>query len=125
MAEFSIQVLKNRITDRIHENRSRSITGIDLQEILHDMVDSLAGQYGGGEPGTSANFMTDYGLDGQVNGVNRFFATSIQYLSSTTQVYLNGVRQFLGEDYTEEGSGVICFATAPFTGDQIIADYKY
>ena len=124
MAEFSIQVLKNRITDRIHENRSRSITGVDLQEILHDIVDSLAGQ-SGGEPGSVTNLMTDYGLEGAVNGLNKSFSTSILYLPATTRVYLNGVRQFLGEDYFEDGDGVIRFSVAPFNGDKIIADYQY
>jgi hypothetical protein len=124
MAEFTIQVPKNRITDRIHENRSRSITGVDLQEILHDIVDSLAGQ-SGGETGSSASLMTDYGLVGAVNGVNKSFSTSIHYLAATTRVYLNGVRQFLGEDYFEDGLGVIRFAFAPFAGDHIIADYQY
>ncbi len=124
MAEYSIQVLKNRITDRIHENRSRSITGVDLQEILHDIVDSLAG-HTGGETGSSVNEMTDYGLEGAVNGENKSFSTSIHYLQATTRVYLNGVRQYLGEDYFEDGLGVIRFAVAPFTGDLIIADYQY
>jgi len=124
MTEYPIQALKNRITDRIHANRSRAITGMDLQEILHDMIDSLVGG-SGGEPGDSSSWMTDYGLDGLVNGVNRSFSTSIQYQVGTTKIYLNGVRQTFAEDYTEEGEGIIRFTVAPFTGDIITADYQY
>jgi hypothetical protein len=39
--EYPIQELKNRITDRIHENHERAIDGEDLQEMLHDVVDSV------------------------------------------------------------------------------------
>lgn len=125
MAIFSLQTLKNRITDRIHENRARAITGVDLQEILHDVVDSLAGATSTGEPLPSEADLADYGLIGTLDGSNRFFSTSQDYLSGTTRVYLNGIRQFKGGDYTEEGNRVICFAIAPRPGDQLIADYKY
>jgi len=47
MAQFPLAELKNRITDRIHENHERDITGPDLQEILHDILDSLAASAGG------------------------------------------------------------------------------
>jgi hypothetical protein len=46
MAQYSISDLKNKITDRIHENHERAITGPDLQEILHDVLDSLAASSG-------------------------------------------------------------------------------
>jgi hypothetical protein len=39
---YSIQELKNMITDRIHENHERAIDGVDLQEFLHDILDSLS-----------------------------------------------------------------------------------
>lgn len=41
--EYELQALKNLITDRIHENHEKEITGVDLQEFLHDILDSLAG----------------------------------------------------------------------------------
>lgn len=47
MARYSISELKNKITDRIHENHARRITGPDLQEILHDVIDSVSGAGGG------------------------------------------------------------------------------
>lgn len=41
--QYTIQDLKNLITDRIHENHERAIDGVDLQEFLHDILDSLSG----------------------------------------------------------------------------------
>ena len=126
MAIFSILSLKNRITERIHGNRARVITGVDLQEILHDIIDSLISAGGEVVPGTdSISQISDYGLIGTVNGVNKLFATSHAFINLTPQVYLNGVRQYRGEDYTEQGDNQIFFTTAPFTGDKIIVDYSY
>ncbi|MFA6128265.1 MAG: hypothetical protein WC699_13260 [Bacteroidales bacterium] len=126
MAIFSILALKNRITERIHGNRARVITGVDLQEILHDIIDSLIGSGEEVVPGTDpVSQITDYGLNGAVNGTNKLFATTHEYITLTPHVYLNGVRQFRGEDYTEQGVNQIYFTTAPFTGDKIIIDYSY
>jgi len=126
MAIFSILALKNRITERIHGNRARVITGVDLQEMLHDIIDSLIGAGGEVVPGTDpVSQISDYGLTGAVNGTNKLFGTSHNYITLTPHVYLNGVRQFRGEDYTEQGDNQILFATAPFSGDKIIVDYSY
>ncbi|MFA5815733.1 MAG: hypothetical protein WC865_08965 [Bacteroidales bacterium] len=126
MAIFTILALKNRITERIHGNRARVITGVDLQEILHDIIDSLIGSGGEVVPGTGpTSQISDYGLTGAVNGVNTLFATSHNYIDLSTHVYLNGVRLFRGEDYTEQGDNQISFTTAPFLGDKIIVDYFY
>jgi len=43
MAVYALNELKLRITDRIYENHERRISGPDLQEMLHDIIDSLAG----------------------------------------------------------------------------------
>jgi hypothetical protein len=127
MAIFSILALKNRITERIHGNRSRVITGVDLQEILHDIIDSLIGNDGTVDPGTlnPETHFSDYGLAGQLNGSNKVFITTYQFIDQSTHIYLNGIRQFLGEDYIEMSDKRISFTTAPFTGDKIIADYSY
>ncbi|TSA33188.1 MAG: hypothetical protein D4R64_14715, partial [Porphyromonadaceae bacterium] len=84
MAIFSILVLKNRITERIHSNRARVITGVDLQEILHDIIDSLIGAGGEVVPGTDPiSQISDYGLTGAVNGTNKLFTTSHDYIALT------------------------------------------
>jgi hypothetical protein len=126
MAIFPILALKNRITERIHGNRARVITGVDLQEILHDVIDSLSASGGAVAPGTDpTSSITDYGLTGAVDGTNQLFATSRSFIALTPRVYLNGVRQFPGEDYTEQGDNEILFLNAPFTNDKIIVDYIY
>ena len=126
MAIFSILTLKNRITERIHGNRARVITGVDLQEILHDIIDSLIGSGGEVVTGTDPTSQTsDYGLTGAVNGTNKLFTTSHNFIALSPQVYLNGVRQFRGEDYSEQGVNQIYFNTAPFSGDKIIVDYSF
>ena len=86
MAIFTILALKNRITERIHANRSRSITGVDLQEILHDIIDSLIESVAEVIPVTNPiSQISDYGLTGTVNGINQFFATSHDYISLSTR----------------------------------------
>lgn len=124
MAVFPLQTLKNRITDRIHANRARAITGIDVQEMLHDVIDSLNGD-GGGDPGVTLVEKTDYGLLGILDGINTTFSTSVAYEPLSLKVYLNGIRQFRDRDYQETGDGRIIFETPPSTGDLIIADYQY
>ena len=102
------------------------ITGVDLQEILHDVIDSLSASGGAVAPGTDpTSSITDYGLTGAVDGTNQLFATSRSFIALTPRVYLNGVRQFPGEDYTEQGDNEILFLNAPFTNDKIIVDYIY
>ena len=126
MAIFTILALKNRITERIHANRARVITGVDLQEILHDIIDSLIESVAEVIPVTDpTSQITDYGLTGAVNGTNKLFLTSHEFIALTPHVYLNGVRQFRGEDYTEQGDYQILFTTAPYTNDKIIVDYSY
>ena len=127
MAIFSILALKNRITERFNANRARIISGIDLQEILHDLIDSLLGVGGQVDPGTlnpEIRF-SDYGLDHAPNGIRTDFSPSHEFILLSTHVYLNGVRQFLGNDYSEKDGNVISFTTPPFTGDSIIVDYYY
>lgn len=41
MAAYSIQELRTKITERINSNHSRSIKGVDIQELMIDILDSL------------------------------------------------------------------------------------
>lgn len=126
MAIFSIIDLKNRITTRFNPNKARVITGVDVQETFHDVIDSLLGNAGEVVPGMNPiSQFTDYGLTGAVDGTNQLFTTSHDYIALTPKVYLNGVRQFRGEDYAEQGNNQILFTTAPYINDQIIVDYNY
>jgi hypothetical protein len=59
-----IQELKNRITDRIHENHEQAIDGEDLQEMLHDVVDCVTGHLATETP--DKHFVHDQGTPAEV-----------------------------------------------------------
>lgn len=60
---------------------------------------------------------------GLINGVNTVYTLSQEPAAGTVRVYLNGVRQRPGTDYTVTGQN-ITFTVAPFSGDSIIVDYN-
>lgn len=61
---------------------------------------------------------------GLKNGINLVYSTASTYISSTTRVFLNGIRQTLGQDYSEVSNNQISFISAPLSGDSIIIDYR-
>jgi len=79
-----------------------------------------------GMPESFPSLSSDYGLTGAQNEINKVFTTSEPFVSGSTIVYLNGVRQFRGtnEDYTETADNEITFALAPYADDRIIVDYQ-
>jgi hypothetical protein len=60
---------------------------------------------------------------GSVDGTNATFSMPDSYISNTTIIYRNGLRQKEGDDYSESGSDVI-FTSPPKSGDTLLADYK-
>lgn len=60
---------------------------------------------------------------GLINGFNNTFTTAHDFVAGKTIVYLNGLRQRAGYDYTESGSDQIVFATAPSVSDTLVMDY--
>ena len=72
-------------------------------------------------------FITDYDYDisGSRNGNNKTFTTSNNFVSGTTKVYVNGLRQTIGGnyDYTEQGNRTIRFNYNIDNGDLITVDY--
>jgi hypothetical protein len=61
---------------------------------------------------------------GSVNGTNKVFTVAHAPLTGKDQVYLNGILQTRGSDYTISSS-TITFTTAPATGDVIRVIYYY
>lgn len=61
---------------------------------------------------------------GTINGTNDTFSTAYNFISGTTEVYLNGVLQIISVNYTE-GSGQIIFNAGfePYTGDYLTINY--
>ncbi|HET8885868.1 MAG TPA: hypothetical protein VFM70_05890 [Salinimicrobium sp.] len=60
---------------------------------------------------------------GVIDGVNTTFTTAKPFATGKTSLYLNGIRQHLGDDYTEVGNGAVEFIIAPEVDDKIIIDY--
>lgn len=54
------------------------------------------------------------------------FTTFYPYISGTSKVFLNGLRQEagIGKDYTETGVNEFTFTNALIVGDSLIVDYK-
>jgi len=69
---------------------------------------------------------TEYGLSGTIDGVNKTFTvTSTEgFKMGSTQLFINGVRQFLAVDYNETDAFTIEIIIAPENGDNLILDYK-
>jgi hypothetical protein len=61
---------------------------------------------------------------GTLNGSNKAFTLAHSPLTGKDAVYLNGVLQVRGTDYTISGS-TITFTAAPFSGDLIRVIYYY
>lgn len=60
---------------------------------------------------------------GAINGTNKNFATASNFLAGTLAVYLNGVRQKLGLDFTAGINNTFQMTDAPITGDILTVDY--
>lgn len=78
-----------------------------------------------GDPGAGANtLVANETPAGTINNSNTVFTTVNNFVSGTTQLYLNTARQILTYDYTETGVNQITFVSAPQLGDIIIIDYR-
>lgn len=97
------------------------------------IISSSAGGSGSATLGsTSFNYDAtpdngQYGLlSGSVNGSNTVFTTVTGYISGSLIVFLNGIAQNPGDDYTETtpASGTFTFVSAPQTNDKIVVQYK-
>lgn len=64
-------------------------------------------------------------LIGIIDGNNKEFKTLNTYISGHITIYLNGLKQRIGEqnDFVEVSGDTIAFEQAPLPGDIIVADY--
>lgn len=60
---------------------------------------------------------------GTQDGANTVFTTAHMYRAGSTAVYLNGLREFNGDGYTETTSTTITFDDPPSAADTIRIDY--
>lgn len=60
---------------------------------------------------------------GVKDGVNLVFEVVYPFVPGTTAVYLNGLREFPGDGYTESAPNMIVFDEAPSALDKVTVDY--
>lgn len=77
---------------------------------------------GGGGGGGDTSYVQNETPSGLVDSNNDEFTLSSSPMADSLQLYLNGVRQKITDDYTISGT-TITFVTPPTTGDKITADY--
>lgn len=90
---------------------------------IQSLIDS--GISGGG---SSANFSDNEIVSGVIDGANKDFTTTNNFISNSLKVYLDGQRMYLGSipnDYTITGSNSFRMNFAPPSGAKIIVDYRY
>lgn len=80
-----------------------------------------------GPPGTPAagSLVMSWGETptGTIDGANKTFTSAAAYRAGLLGVYLNGLRQRSGADYSETGTQSFQFINAPLPGDSIVIDY--
>lgn len=69
------------------------------------------------------NYVCNETPAGDINGLNKVFTSARNYILNTVQVYLNGLLQRSGTDYTLANNNQIVFSNAPQEGDKIIISY--
>jgi hypothetical protein len=73
---------------------------------------------------TTSHYIVGEKPSGSLNGSNKVFTLIHSPLTGKDAVYLNGVLQARGTDYTISGA-TITFTNAPFAGDLIRVIYYY
>jgi hypothetical protein len=73
---------------------------------------------------SSSGWVHDETPSGAINGSNATFTTAFEFLPATVEVYLNGIRQRLVDDFTLSGGDTIQFTNSPMTGEQITVNYE-
>lgn len=85
-------------------------------------VITIEGPPGGqGPPGQGVQVFGE-SLTG-ADGTETVFTTASPYLAGSTAVYVNGLREFRGDAYTETGASTITFIDPPLNTDSIRVDY--
>ena len=88
------------------------------------LTDSITVQIGATVTTSSGSFVIGETPTGAINGSNATFTTLHNFVPETVQVFINGVSQTEGVDYTTSGSTVINLSVSPIVGDYIRVNYK-
>lgn len=73
----------------------------------------------------TAEVKTEYGLTGPQDGTNNRFSTVHEFVTGSTKLFVNGVRQFsgVGKDYIEDNDTQVLLAVPPAADDNLTIDY--
>lgn len=127
---FTLASTYNTGSTMVYLNGIRCELGLDYTETTgHTITFSTA-------PSTGDDLRVDYVIPGLIlsliageapsgtkNGINLVFTLTQDYLTTTTSVFRNGLREQLSVGYTESGSATITFTTAPLSSDIVTVDY--
>lgn len=102
----------------------QTMTGLSDQVNLQILLTSIQNQICAIAEESSNNEQTDYGLLGDKDSINMDYFSTQLYISGSTKLYRNGVRQFLGSDYLETGPYKITVSIPLDSDEQLIMDYK-
>ena len=73
---------------------------------------------------SSGSFVIGETPSGLVNGSNATYTTAQNFVAESVQVFINGVFQTNGVDYTTSGSTTITMNVSPVSGDYIRVNYR-
>lgn len=71
---------------------------------------------------SASSLITNETPSGAINGTNTSFTLANTPVAGSVEVFLNGLLQTVGDDYTISGS-TITYATAPIAGDVLRVQY--
>jgi hypothetical protein len=105
---ISAKILKDQFQNKIIAGTNLSFTGDTLNANIPVLGNALK---------------VEYGITGNLNGVNKVFTTSEDYTPGTLQIYIQGVQLYRIVDFNETGANEITFVDAPLTGEKITVSY--
>ena len=116
--------MSSQYTDVVFTNRQPDQpTAMKLNKLKNDLSAAIASVSGGGGGGTAPVMIFGEIPGGAINGVNKVFTSANAFRANSLGVFLNGLRQVRGGDYTETGASSFSFVNAPLAGDSISIDY--
>ncbi len=116
---------------KIYYNGQRLIKGIDYTEIGSNQIflntvltkGKLRADYLAGNTSSNPEIIINEVPFGLINSINNIFSTSQNYLTSSTELYYNGQKLILNDDYIELNNFQIEMLFIPKSGAKIIIDY--
>lgn len=92
-----------------------SMTEKSLVKVINETTVNYA-------PATEA-FVFNEVPSGAVNGSNATYTSSYSFSPESVEIYLNGVKQKIIDDYNLSGGNNILFNVSPHTGEIILINY--